>query len=76
MRPLVIDTNVVVAGLITRASDSPVRHILDGMLTGAFPFALSQDLLAEYRRVLLRPAIRKLHGLSTDQVGVVSPGLC
>ena len=71
MRPLVIDTNVVVAGLITRASDSPVRHILDGMLTGAFPFALSEDLLAEYRRVLLRPTIRKLHGLSTDQVGVV-----
>lgn len=75
MRSLVIDTNVVVAGLITRASDSPVRRVLDGMLAGAFPFVLSQDLLVEYRRVLLRPSIRKLHGLTADQVDVVLTGI-
>lgn len=62
MRPFVIDTNVVVAGLITRANDSPVRRLLDGLLAGTIPFVLSQDLLAEYRRVLLRPAIRKRQG--------------
>ena len=71
MRPFVIDTNVVVAGLITRANDSPVRRLLDGLLAGTISFLLSQDLLAEYRRVLLRPAIRKRHGLTTAQVDVV-----
>ena len=75
MRPFVIDTNVVVAGLITRANDSPVRRLLDGLLVGTIPFVLSQDLLAEYRRVLLRPAIRKRHGLTTAQVDVVLAGI-
>lgn len=75
MRPFVIDTNVVVAGLITRTSDSPVRRLLDGLLAGTIPFVLSEDLLAEYRRVLLRPAIRKRHGLTTAQVDVVLAGI-
>ena len=70
-RLLVIDTNVVVAGLLTRAGDSPVRRLLDGMLAGAFPFLLSPDLLAEYRRVLLRPAIRRRHGLTAGEVDTV-----
>ena len=72
MKPLfVIDTNVVVAALLSRAEDSPPRRLLAGMLTGAFPFLLSPDLLAEYRRVLLRSAIRKRHGLTTHQVDSV-----
>ena len=69
--PLVIDTNVVVAGLIGSAADSPVRRVLDGMLAGTFRFVLSPDLLAEYRRVLLRPAILARHELSSDQVDVI-----
>ena len=40
-----------------------VARILDGMLAAAFPFAVSEALLAEYRDVLLRPALRTLHGL-------------
>ncbi len=70
-RLFVIDTNVVVAGLLTPASESPVRRLLDGMLAGAFPFLLSPDLLAEYRRVLLRPAIRRRHGLTAGEVDTV-----
>ncbi len=66
--PVVVDTNVVVAGLISRLAESPVCQILDGMLTGRHPFVLSSDLLDEYRRVLLRPAIQALHGLSADRV--------
>ena len=69
--PLVIDTNVVVAGLISGAGDSPVRRLLDGMLAGAFRFVLSPDLLAEYRRVLLRPAVRERHRLSASEVDVL-----
>lgn len=64
----VIDTNVIVAGLITNDPDSPTATILDGMCRGAFPFLLSTSLLSEYRELLLRKRIRSLHGLSEREV--------
>ena len=68
-RPIVIvDTNVVAAGLITAQDSSPVARILDGMLTAAFPYVVSEALLAEYRQVLARPNLRKLHGLAIAEV--------
>ncbi len=41
------------------------------MLAGRFTYLLSENLLAEYRRMLLRPRIRVLHGLSGDGVDTV-----
>jgi putative PIN family toxin of toxin-antitoxin system len=71
-RPAVIvDTNVVVAGLLTKYDASPVVRILDGMLGAAFPFVLSEALLAEYRTVLVRPMLRKLHGLTVAEVEAI-----
>jgi len=67
----VIDTNVVVSGLITADAGSPTARILDGMRRGTFPFLLSDQLLAEYREVLLRAKIRKLHGLAANEVDQV-----
>jgi len=67
----VVDTNVVVAGLITADAGSPTARILDGMRRGAFPFLLSDQLLAEYREVLLRARIRRLHGLAANEVDQV-----
>ena len=72
-RPAVIvDTNVVVAGLLTGNDVSPAlaksARILDGMLMAAFPFVVSEALLAEYRTVLVRPGLRKLHGLTVAEV--------
>ena len=64
----VIDTNVVVAGLLTANDASPVARILDGMLVAAFPFVVSEALLGEYRAVLIRPRLRKLHGLTIAQI--------
>ncbi|MDD5000080.1 putative toxin-antitoxin system toxin component, PIN family [Rhodoferax sp.] len=64
----IIDTNVLVAGLLTAHPDSPVARISDGMLASAFAYVLSEALLAEYRAVLLRPHLRKLHGLSEAEV--------
>lgn len=64
----VIDTDVVVASFLVRPSDSPVYRIVRGMLEGRFSFLLSVDLLSEYRNVLLRPAIRRKHGLTNEQV--------
>jgi uncharacterized protein len=67
----IIDTNVVVAGLLTSHADSPVARILDGMLGASFPFVVSQALLAEYRAVLARPRLQKLHGLSEAEIDVI-----
>jgi uncharacterized protein len=70
-RFVVIDTNVVVSGLITDQLDSPPARIVDAMLRGTFPFLLSLDLLAEYRAVLLRPKIQHLHGLTGTEVDTI-----
>ena len=53
-----------------RATNPPTRvaRILDGMLAAAFPFVVSEALLAEYRTVLVRPSLRKLHGLTVAEV--------
>lgn len=67
----IIDTNVIVAGLLTAHADSPVARILDGMLSAAFPFVVSEALLAEYRAVLVRPRLCKLHGLSEPEIDAI-----
>jgi len=67
----VIDTNVIVSGLVGGERESPTTMILDAMLGGRFTYLLSLDLLAEYREVLLRPAIRRRHGLTDAEVEVV-----
>ena len=69
--PAVIDTNVVVSGVLTRLAASPTARILDGMLAGRFRYLLSIELLAEYREVLLRPRIRRRHGLSEADVDML-----
>jgi len=69
--PAVIDTNVVVAGLLTHQTEAPTALILDGMLAAAFPYVVSTALLAEYRDVLTRVKLRKLHGLSVAEVEIL-----
>ena len=68
---VIVETNVVVAGLLAGNATSPVARILDGMLAAAFPFVVSEALLAEYRAVLVRPALRKLHALTVAQIEVL-----
>ena len=70
-RTAVIDTNVVIAGHLASRPESPTVRILDAMLAASFPFLVSVELLAEYRRVLLREPIRRRHGLSADKVDKV-----
>lgn len=69
--PFVIDTNVVVAGLLTRHADSPPARILDGMLRPSFQFVVSEPLFAEYRAVLSRPKLARLHGLTAAELDAV-----
>ena len=70
-RVAVVDTNVVVSGLLTSGIDTPTSRILDSMLSGVLRFALSIELLAEYRSVLLRTKIRSRHGLDEAQIDTI-----
>lgn len=69
--PAVIDTNVVVSGLLTANPDSPTARILDGMIAARFRFLLSVELLAEYRDVILRPRIARRHSLAAKDIDVI-----
>jgi len=71
----VIDTNVVVSGVLSSAPGSPTVRIVDAMLSGRLRFALSETLLIEYRRVLLRPTIVERHGLTGAEVDHFLEGL-
>ena len=66
----VVDTNVVVSGLIGADSSSPPARILDAMLDGSLMYLMSPELLEEYASVLGRAALVRLHGLTPDEVDV------
>lgn len=65
---IIIDTNVLVSGLLTGNPQAPTARILDAILGGQVRCLLSPELLDEYRTVLLRPAIAKRHGLGTGEI--------
>lgn len=65
----VLDTNVLVSGLISEAG-APAR-LLDAWADGAFELIVSPRLLEEVERVLRRPKLRKWIGLA-DGVAFVA----
>ncbi|TRZ94654.1 MAG: putative toxin-antitoxin system toxin component, PIN family [Rhodocyclaceae bacterium] len=67
-RMFIVDTNVVVAGLITTQADSPTAQVLDAMLDGRLIYLLSADLLREYRAIVLRPKLARAHGLNETEI--------
>lgn len=68
LKAYVIDTNVVVAGLIGADSASPPARILDAMLDGRLVFLMSEELLIEYTSVLRRPKLARLHRLDEEEL--------
>lgn len=70
-RVFIVDTNVLVAGLITAERQSPTAQILDAMLSGEIFYLLSSELAQEYRDVLLRPSLTRLHGLNETEIDQV-----
>lgn len=68
LKPAVIDTNIVVAGLITADVNSPTARILDSMLKGEIPYLMSEELLFEYASVLRRPKLANLHQLTETEI--------
>lgn len=68
MTLFVLDTNVIVSGLVTRNPDAPTARLVDLLAATQGQFALSTALLAEYRDAVLRPRIAARHGLSAIAV--------
>ncbi len=64
----VIDTNVIVSGLIGGDSNSPPARILDAMLDGEISYLMSSELLDEYLTVLRRPRLVLVHGLTEEEL--------
>ncbi|MFV1991697.1 MAG: putative toxin-antitoxin system toxin component, PIN family [Acidimicrobiales bacterium] len=64
--PIVLDTNVLVAGAC-RHETSHAYQVLMGVLHGQIPLMLSQAIALEYQDVLQRSRIRHLTGLNHQQ---------
>ena len=65
---LIVDTNVLVAGILTNDASAPTALIVDSILAGRVRILLSSALVAEYRTVLLRPRIAERHGLAAEEI--------
>lgn len=64
----VIDTNIIVSGLIGADSTSPPARILDAMLDGDLVYLMSEELLTEYASVLRCPNLARLHRLNEGEL--------
>ncbi len=64
--PIVLDTNVLVAGAC-RHELSLAYQVLIAVLDRRIPLMLTEGITAEYEDVLARPSIRKLTGLTVKQ---------
>jgi putative PIN family toxin of toxin-antitoxin system len=66
----VVDTNVIVSAVLS-ATAAPAG-VLTAWRQGRFDLAVSPPLLAEYRRALAYERVRRIHGLSDDELdGIV-----
>jgi putative PIN family toxin of toxin-antitoxin system len=63
---VVLDTNVIVAGLRSRRGASFL--VLDLVERGRLDIALNAPLIAEYDEVIRRPEHRRIHSLSEPQI--------
>lgn len=68
LKPAIIDTNIIVSGLITADADSPTARILNGMLKGEIPHLMSEELLIEYAKILRRPKFANLHRWTEEEI--------
>ncbi len=64
----VVDTNVLVAGVLTSSSRSASRRLLDRHRRGDFALFLSPAALKEIQQVLVLPSLRAMHQLTDDEI--------
>ena len=71
----VVDTNVLIAAVLTSSARSSSRKVLDRHRAGEFVLILSPSVLQEIRDVLALPNLRHLHGLNDDEIRAFCLGL-
>ncbi len=64
----VIDTNILVAGILTANPRSASRRVIDGLFSGAYDLLLSPTILQEIQDVLTLPRLQSVHRLTADQI--------
>jgi putative PIN family toxin of toxin-antitoxin system len=64
---LVVDTNIIVSGLITKGT--PPAKVLDAVHTKKITLLISDEVLTEYLRVLEYPHIRKYKKITDEAIG-------
>ena len=64
----VVDTNIVVSGLIDADRGSPPARILNAMLDGDLLYLMAGDLLDGYSSVLRCPALVRVHRCTDDDI--------
>ncbi len=74
MMRLVLDTNIIVAGLRSPAGAS--AELLDRALGREFTLLLSVALVLEYESICKAPAQRVASGLEESEVGSIVSALC
>jgi len=67
-RLFVVDTDVVVSGVLSFGRASTTSLVLAAMLDGRVPFVITANLLAEYRLVLLRPIVAERHACASADI--------
>lgn len=65
-RRLVVDTNIIVSGLIT--SGTPPAKILDAIHNKRITLLISDEVISEYLRVLEYPHIRKYKKITDETI--------
>ena len=58
----IVDTNVLLRGVISHAPKSASKQVLNALFAGRFLLLLSPETFQELRRVLEQEDIRALHG--------------
>ena len=67
MPDVIVDSNVLTSGS-RRGLYSPPALVVRSLIARRFTAILSQALLAEYRRVLHRPRLQRVHGMTTIEI--------
>lgn len=68
MTSAVVDTNVIVSGMISESPASASRGVIDALFSRMFRLILSPETLDEILFVLFDSEIRQRHGASDEQI--------
>ena len=68
MTSAVIDTNIIVAGVLTKNPRSASRGVIDQLFAGAFELLLSSEALLEIQHVLALPRMQAIHQCTDDDL--------